>query len=56
MTAEEIAGLVGLLVGVMVLVALSVFESHEYKRSHGGEGIVHHWMAEHHLLDWRHRH
>ncbi|AIO33901.1 hypothetical protein NUV26_21895 [Burkholderia pseudomultivorans] len=56
MSSEEIAGLIGLFIGLMVLAALSYFESREYKRSHGGEGMIHHWMAEHHLLDWRRKH
>ncbi|WP_323120822.1 hypothetical protein [Burkholderia alba] len=56
MDTESIAGLIGLIIGVGVLVGLSVFESREYKRSHNGEGMVHHWMAEHHLLDWRRKH
>ncbi|BBA41770.1 hypothetical protein CFB40_06955 [Burkholderia sp. AU31652] len=56
MSSEEIAGLIGLFVGLMVLVALSFFESREYKRNHEGEGMIHHWMAEHHLLDWRRKH
>ncbi|WP_205783337.1 hypothetical protein [Burkholderia sp. Ac-20344] len=56
MSSEEIAGLIGLFIGLMVLVALSFFESREYKRNHGGEGMIHHWMAEHHLLDWRRKH
>ena len=56
MSSEEIAGLIGLFVGLMVLVALSFFESREYKRNHEGEGMIHHWRAEHHLLDWRLQH
>ena len=55
MDAESIAGLVGLGVGLLVLVALSVFESRTYRREHNGEGMMHHWLAEHHMLDWMHR-
>jgi hypothetical protein len=55
MNSESIAGLVGLGIGLLVLVALSVFESRSYRREHNGEGMVHHWLAEHHMLDWRHR-
>lgn len=53
MDAESIAGLVGLGVGLPVLVGLTVFESRSYKREHG-EGAIHHWLATHHMLDWRH--
>jgi hypothetical protein len=53
MDAESIAGLVGLAVGLLVLLALTIFESRSYKREHNGEGMVHHWLAEHHMLDWR---
>ncbi|AAU49531.1 hypothetical protein D8O27_11925 [Burkholderia mallei] len=56
MDAESIAGLIGLGIGLLVLVSLSVYESREYKRAHNGEGMIHHWMAEHHLLDWRRKH
>jgi hypothetical protein len=57
MDAESIAGFIGLGIGLLVLIALSVFESKSYRREHGGEGMLHHWMAEHHMLDWmRHRH
>jgi hypothetical protein len=52
MDAESIAGLVGLAVGLLVLFALTVFESLSYKREHG-EGFIHHWLAAHHMLDWR---
>jgi hypothetical protein len=55
MDAESIAGLVGLGVGLLVLIALSVFESKSYRREHNGEGMMHHWLAEHHMLDWMHR-
>lgn len=51
MDAESIAGLVGLAVGLLVLLALTLFESRTYKREHG-EGMIHHWLATHHLLDW----
>ena len=53
MDAESIAGLVGLAVGLLVLLALTIFESRSYKREHQGEGMIHHWLAEHHLFDWR---
>jgi len=53
MDAESIAGLVGLAVGLLVLLALTIFESRSYKRDHGGEGMIHHWLAAHHMLDWR---
>ncbi len=53
MDAESIAGLVGLAVGLLVLLALTIFETRSYKREHNGEGMLHHWMAEHHMLDWR---
>ncbi|MCX4165926.1 MULTISPECIES: hypothetical protein [Paraburkholderia] len=55
MEAETIAGLIGLGVGVLVLIALSVFESRNYRREHGGESMTHHWLAEHHMLDWMRR-
>jgi len=57
MDAESIAGLVGLAIGLLVLVALSVFESRTYRREHGGEGMVHHWLTVHHVFDrMRRRH
>jgi hypothetical protein len=57
MDAESIAGLVGLAVGLLVLVALSVFESRTYRREHHGEGMMHHWIATHHVFDrMRRRH
>jgi hypothetical protein len=57
MDAESIAGLIGLAVGLLVLVVLSVFESRTYRREHNGEGMMHHWLAEHHMLDrMRRRH
>ena len=52
MDAESIAGLVGLAVGLLVLLGLTIFESRSYKREHG-EGIIHHGLATHHMLDWR---
>jgi hypothetical protein len=52
MDAESIAGLVGLGVGLLVLLALTIFESRSYKREHNGEGMIHHWLAEHHMLNW----
>ncbi|WP_204117336.1 hypothetical protein [Paraburkholderia sp. C35] len=57
MDAESIAGLVGLAIGLLVLVALSVFESRTYRREHEGEGMMHHWLAAHHVFDrMRRRH
>lgn len=57
MDAESIAGLMGLAVGLLVLIALSVFESKTYRREHDGEGMMHHWFATHHVLDkMRRRH
>lgn len=55
MNVESIAGLIGLAVGLMVFIGLSVYESRVYRREHQGEGMIHHWLAAHHLLDWRHR-
>lgn len=52
MDAESIAGLVGLCVGLLVLLALTIFETRSYKREHNGEGMVHHWLSEHHLPGW----
>ncbi|MGG1943999.1 hypothetical protein AB1286_04230 [Trinickia sp. NRRL B-1857] len=52
MDAESIAGLVGLAVGLLVLLALTIFESRSYKREHNGEGMIHHWLSEHHMLGW----
>jgi hypothetical protein len=49
MDAESIAGLVGLCVGLLVLLALTVFESRSYKREHNGEGMIHHWLSGHHM-------
>jgi hypothetical protein len=51
MDAEQIAGFIGLGIGLLVLVGLSVFESRTYRREHNGEGMMHHWLAEHHMLD-----
>jgi hypothetical protein len=51
MDAESIAGLVGLCVGLLVLLALTIFETRSYKREHG-EGMLHHWLAEHHMTGW----
>ncbi|MBU9642718.1 hypothetical protein [Burkholderia gladioli] len=56
MNVESIVGLVGLVIGLIILIGLSIFESREYRREHHGEGRIHHWLAAHHLLDWRHRH
>lgn len=36
MSSEEIAGLIGLFIGLMVLLALSIFESREYKTAKVG--------------------
>lgn len=55
MDAETIAGFIGLAVGLLVLVALSVFESRMYRREHDGEGMVHHWLAVHHMPGWTRR-
>ncbi|WP_322043098.1 hypothetical protein [Paraburkholderia sp. J67] len=51
MDAETIAGLIGLAVGLLVLLGLSIFESRVYRREHNGEGMMHHWLATHHVLD-----
>ncbi|WP_164707897.1 hypothetical protein [Paraburkholderia phosphatilytica] len=56
MDAETIAGLIGLSVGLLVLIGLTIFESRLYKREHDGEGMVHHWLAAHHVFDRRFRH
>lgn len=55
MDAETIAGLIGLAIGLLVLVALSVFESRMYRREHDGEGMIHHWFAVHHMPSWMRR-
>jgi hypothetical protein len=51
MDAETIAGLIGLAVGLLVLLGLSIFESRAYRQEHDGEGMMHHWLSEHHVLD-----
>jgi len=51
MNAETIAGLIGLAIGLLVLIGLSVFESREYRHEHNGEGMMHHWLSEHHVLE-----
>ncbi|HTR10784.1 MAG TPA: hypothetical protein VMJ11_29845 [Paraburkholderia sp.] len=51
MDAETIAGLIGLGVGLVVLLGLSIFESRAYRKEHDGEGMMHHWLAEHHVFD-----
>jgi hypothetical protein len=54
MNGESIAGLIGLAIGLLVLVALSVFESRTYRREHDGEGMLHHWTHQHlHMPHWR---
>ncbi|MFP3567633.1 hypothetical protein [Paraburkholderia sp. SIMBA_030] len=55
MDAESIAGLVGLGIGLLVLLALSIFEMKTYRREHDGEGMLHHWLTHQHLPDWMHR-
>jgi hypothetical protein len=55
MDTEQIAGFIGLGVGLLVLVGLSVFESRTYRREHNGEGMMHHWLSEHHMLNWTRR-
>jgi hypothetical protein len=52
MDPESIAGLVGLAVGLLVLLGLTIYESRSYKREHG-EGMIHHWLAEHHVFGRR---
>jgi hypothetical protein len=57
MDVETIAGLIGLGVGLLILIGLSVFESREYRHEHNGEGMVHHWLSAHHVFERiRHRH
>lgn len=51
MNAEQVAGFIGLGVGLLVLVGLSIFESRTYRREHNGEGMMHHWLSEHHVLN-----
>ncbi|MCC8403691.1 hypothetical protein LJ655_17625 [Paraburkholderia sp. MMS20-SJTN17] len=54
MDSESIAGLVGLTIGLLVLVALSIFEFRAYRREHDGEGMLHHWAHAHlHMPHWR---
>lgn len=48
MEAESIAGLVGLAIALLVLLALSVFESRVYRRGHDGESMLHHWLTRRH--------
>ncbi|MFP6559672.1 hypothetical protein WJ542_15405 [Paraburkholderia sp. B3] len=55
MDAETIAGLAGLAVGLLVLLGLSIFESRAYRKEHDGEGMMHHWLVTHHVLDRVHR-
>jgi hypothetical protein len=55
MDTEQIAGFIGLGVGLLVLVGLSIFESRTYRREHNGEGMMHHWLSEHHMLNWTRR-
>ena len=56
MDAESIAGLIGLAIGLLVLLALSIFESRTYRREHDGEGMLHHWSHEHvHRPQWMRR-
>ncbi len=50
MDTESIAGFIGLGVGLFVLIGLSIFESRTYRREHNGEGMMHHWFSEHHVL------
>jgi hypothetical protein len=49
MDAESIAGLIGLAIGLLVLLALSIFESRTYRREHDGEGMLHHWITHQHV-------
>jgi hypothetical protein len=55
MDAESIAGLIGLAIGLLVLLALSIFESRTYRREHNGEGMMHHWLAQQHRPNWMRR-
>jgi hypothetical protein len=55
MDAESIAGLIGLAVGLLVLLALSIFESRTYRREHDGEGMLHHWITHQHMPNWMRR-
>jgi hypothetical protein len=54
MDAESIADLVGLGVGLLVLLGLTIVQWRSYKREHG-EGFIHQWLADRHMLDWHHR-
>ena len=51
MDTESIAGFIGLGVGLLVLIGLSIFESRTYRQEHKGEGMMHHWLSEHHMLN-----
>ncbi|MFL9881524.1 hypothetical protein PQR68_07085 [Paraburkholderia agricolaris] len=55
MDAESIAGLIGLAIGLLVLLALSIFEARTYRREHDGEGLLHHWIAHQHMPHWMRR-
>jgi hypothetical protein len=55
MDAESIAGLVGLAIGLLVLLALSIFESRTYRREHNGESMLHHWFSHQHMPHWMRR-
>jgi hypothetical protein len=59
MDAESIAGLIGLGIGLLVLLALSIFEFRTYRREHNGEGMLHHWLTHQHvhmhMPHWMHR-
>lgn len=52
MLFEEIVGLIGLFIGLMVFVVLLYFELCEYKCSYEGEGMIYYWMVEYYLFDW----
>ncbi|MGF6723595.1 hypothetical protein P3T43_002950 [Paraburkholderia sp. GAS41] len=51
MDTESIAGFIGLGIGLLVLIGLSIFESRAYRHEHNGEGMMHHWLSEHHVLN-----
>ena len=55
MDAETIAGLTGLAIGLLVLLALSIFEARTYRREHDGEGMVHRWLTHQHMPHWMRR-
>ena len=55
MDAESIAGLIGLAIGLLVLLALSIFEARTYRREHDGEGMLHHWITHQHMPNWMRR-